>query len=935
MLAQVTDEEGYVSRVNYLQMFSNIASEELSEPNPPVDEIAGVIFDIFEQQSDKIDFAEIACALAVLCGSSQNEAAVLTFALMNASDSGFLSITEAKHYLLCVSRLLLCLKEPLAAERYQVVLESLFDFGDVLLDLDSFLEWRASWFPFEEFSAQQLNSWCSLLEIRHLTGMEQLTVTEVFELFANVTNNDGLIARDDFVSCFESLISMEGKQEDTISGMLFDLFVKSDSETVDFSEVCSGLAQLCTGTRLEKAAACFSLFDYNNNGYISHEELGRYLVATSLVAQLYLPELDVSVFEFAENVVNRLQEKSSGSEVISFEEFEELVASGVLQLDSWLSLDEARRLTGLEEIAVEDVFQLFAALTNNDGCLDREGYNQSFAAILNRNRLLTDLTNQERQRAVHISQLLFGLFRLNGSDEVDFTEICTGVAVLCRNHSQQVDEAVFKLYDYDDKGVIAFPEMVRYLSSVFRVMYDLEPSIQLNMGIPADTLAEATASEAFKTSSLTSEGDLPFEHFLRWYLKPQEEESNSEVSKDGYEKSLSLLDMRQLTNLVQYSIPDVFEIFAEQTDNEGYISYESFSKSFDVIGNGIVLSADDDVARTSLLRQLFDIFDIDDDGVVDFTELMSGLSIICVGSKIDKLKTVFSLYDYDRRGYIAPDEVNRYLRSVYNVLFALQPEVIQHVGVSAEELARLMTQRCFAECETNEEGRADFENFAGWLLQHDVLTTSENTQPETPDESYGDQDQPQLEIPQINLNSLAEVRHLTKLQEFSVDEVCQIFREQSSNENFLTFVEFRNASELIVLCGGGHSSEGDKQQAQALYRALYTAFDVDEDGIVTFDELVSGLVVLCGGSRDDKVRAAFELFDLNGNGEIELSEMSRYLTSVFRILYEISPATAASMNVTAQELGQSTAYQCFEDAGKSPDASISYEEFKHWYTSNN
>merc|ERR1719291_993457 len=63
--------------------------------------------------------------------------------------------------------------------------------------------------------------------------------------------------------------------------------------------------------------------------------------------------------------------------------------------------------------------------------------------------------------------------------------------------------------------------------------------------------------------------------------------------------------------------------------------------------------------------------------------------------------------------------MNRYFRSVFRMYFALQPHMQEHVGVTAEDLSHLMTQRCFAECTLNEHGRADFDSFASWLLRGD------------------------------------------------------------------------------------------------------------------------------------------------------------------------------------------------------------------------
>ena len=39
--------------------------------------------------------------------------------------------------------------------------------------------------------------------------------------------------------------------------------------------------------------------------------------------------------------------------------------------------------------------------------------------------------------------------------------------------------------------------------------------------------------------------------------------------------------------------------------------------------------------------------------------------------------------------------------------------------------------------------------------------------------------------------------------------------------------------------------------------------------------------VLCSGSRESKIRAAFELYDINNDGFISLNEMTKYMKSVF------------------------------------------------------
>ena len=104
---------------------------------------------------------------------------------------------------------------------------------------------------------------------------------------------------------------------------------------------------------------------------------------------------------------------------------------------------------------------------------------------------------------------------------------------------------------------------------------------------------------------------------------------------------------------------------------------------------------------------------------------------------------------------------------------------------------------------------------------------------------------------------------------------------------------------------------------------------VEARGIaVDFSELASGLSVLCGGSRDQKAEAAFALYDYNGDGFISLEEMTRYLTSVFKVMYETQPGTAERMGVSAEELAAVTAEQAFVDADLNHDGRLSFDEFQ-------
>ena len=57
--------------------------------------------------------------------------------------------------------------------------------------------------------------------------------------------------------------------------------------------------------------------------------------------------------------------------------------------------------------------------------------------------------------------------------------------------------------------------------------------------------------------------------------------------------------------------------------------------------------------------------------------------------------------------------------------------------------------------------------------------------------------------------------------------------------------------------------------------------------------------------------------------------MTRYLASVFKVMYETQPGTAEQMGVSAEDLATVTAEQAFEDADLNHDGRLSFEEFQN------
>merc|ERR1712118_580159 len=98
---------------------------------------------------------------------------------------------------------------------------------------------------------------------------------------------------------------------------------------------------------------------------------------------------------------------------------------------------------------------------------------------------------------------------------------------------------------------------------------------------------------------------------------------------------------------------------------------------------------------------VFDLFDRDDNGVVDNMELICGISLLCQCTEEDKIHAVFDIFDENGDGFISMDEMFKFLTSVFKVVLTPQVMgVMQSMGVeveSAEDLASVTSLECFKE----------------------------------------------------------------------------------------------------------------------------------------------------------------------------------------------------------------------------------------------
>jgi Ca2+-binding EF-hand superfamily protein len=72
---------------------------------------------------------------------------------------------------------------------------------------------------------------------------------------------------------------------------LFDIFDHDNKGVVDTTEFLGGLSVLASGERDEKIRYTFELYDVDNDGFITLEQMTKYLTAVFLVIAETSPEI--------------------------------------------------------------------------------------------------------------------------------------------------------------------------------------------------------------------------------------------------------------------------------------------------------------------------------------------------------------------------------------------------------------------------------------------------------------------------------------------------------------------------------------------------------------------------------------------------------------------------------------------------------------------
>ena len=107
---------------------------------------------------------------------------------------------------------------------------------------------------------------------------------------------------------------------------------------------------------------------------------------------------------------------------------------------------------------------------------------------------------------------------------------------------------------------------------------------------------------------------------------------------------------------------------------------------------------------------VFRTFDKNGDESIDFREFICGLSITCHGSKEDKLRWAFNMYDIDNSGTITEDELTEIIRSIYKMMGDEDYEE-QKKSLDDEDTPEKLAERLFLQMDEDGDGEVTLEEF--------------------------------------------------------------------------------------------------------------------------------------------------------------------------------------------------------------------------------
>ncbi|KAJ3627029.1 hypothetical protein MTP99_014437 [Tenebrio molitor] len=102
---------------------------------------------------------------------------------------------------------------------------------------------------------------------------------------------------------------------------------------------------------------------------------------------------------------------------------------------------------------------------------------------------------------------------------------------------------------------------------------------------------------------------------------------------------------------------------------------------------------------------------------------------------------------------------------------------------------------------------------------------------------------------------------------------------------------------------------------------VFNTLDQDHSGLISFEDFVQNLSILSRGSLDEKLRWAFTLYDINGDGCITREEMTDIVSAIYDLMGKVAEPSVDEDTV------KDKVDRIFQKMDKNKDGVVTLDEF--------
>lgn len=233
----------------------------------------------------------------------------------------------------------------------------------------------------------------------------------------------------------------------------------------------------------------------------------------------------------------------------------------------------------------------------------------------------------------------------------------------------------------------------------FTVMDKIEHNFISSLGISPHDLAIQTTNKCFLEADKNNDDNLDEDEFVNWFI-------SSEIN---YKINIDELRSGVFNNI---NIHDLITLFTNNAIDL-YINKEQYYSLMNKIytDSNSKMSIDD---YNNFINTLYTIFT--SYSGVNILKLVAGLSVFCQGTSNDKIKEIFDFFDKDNNGVLSFDELYTFLYSIYRVLY--YTDLYQNEKLSPYHLAYATAKQCFLNCNKTKDIPLSFEEFFNWYTSN-------------------------------------------------------------------------------------------------------------------------------------------------------------------------------------------------------------------------